>query len=104
MSSTPTASADLVAEYEWTVTSGRQVQLDAKTKRLNIEHSVHMHRDSQSIRDLRQMLDLLVEAGAPEDATVHVQKTDHPEAGSFIGRGHLRLMAQWLTPQMEPTS
>jgi len=63
-----------------------------------------MHRDSQSIRDLRQMLNLLVEAGAPEDATVHVQKTDHPEAGAFAGRGHLRICAEWLTPQPEVTS
>ena len=91
----PTTAVD----FDWTVTEGRKQQLDLDGKRLAVEHSVHLHRDSQSIRDLRQMLDLLVTNGAPEDATVYVQKTDHPEGGSFMGRGHLRIMAKWSTAQ-----
>ena len=73
--------------------------LDLSRRRLTIEHSVHLHRDSQSIDDLRQMLDVLTDAGAPGEATVHVQKTDHAESTSFVGRGHLRIYAAWHTEQ-----
>ena len=50
----------------------------------------------------RAMLDVLADAGAPGEATVHVQKTDHAESGSFVGRGHLRIYAQWYTEQETP--
>lgn len=83
----------------WAVTEERKRLLGLNGKRLAVEHSIHLHRDSQSIRDLRQMLDILVASGAPEDATVYVQKTGHPEAESFTGRGHLRVMAKWSTEQ-----
>lgn len=84
-----------ITKYDWDITEERKTQLALAEERLTVEHSVHMHRDSQTIRDLRQMLDVLVAAGAPEAATVHVQKTDHNESGSFIGRGHLRISADW---------
>lgn len=83
-----------IAERDWTVTEERKAQFATGSKRLAVEHSVHLHRDAQSIRDLRQMLDVLTDAGAPEEATVYVDKT-----GSFVGRGHLRILARWHTPQ-----
>lgn len=88
-----------ITERDWTVTEERRAMLDLSRRRLTIEHSVHLHRDSQSIDDLRQMLDVLADAGAPGEATVHVQKTDHAESESFIGRGHLRIYAAWHTEQ-----
>ena len=88
-----------ITEHDWTVTEERRAMLDLSRRRLTIEHSVHLHRDSQSIDDLRQMLDVLADAGAPGEATVHVQKTDHAESESFIGRGHLRVSAEWHTEQ-----
>ena len=59
-----------IAEHDWTVTEER-----------------------------RAMLDVLADADAPGEATVHVQKTDHAESESFIGRGHLRVSAEWHTEQ-----
>lgn len=88
-----------ITEHDWTVTEERRAMLDLSRRRLTIEHSVHLHRDSQSIDDLRQMLDVLTDAGAPGEATVHVQKTDHAESTSFVGRGHLRISAEWHTEQ-----
>ena len=88
-----------ITEHDWTVTEERRAMLDLSRRRLTIEHSVHLHRDSQSIDDLRQMLDVLADAGAPGEATVHVQKTDHAASESFVGRGHLRICAEWWTEQ-----
>ena len=84
-----------IEEFDWTISESRQAQLDLERRRLCVEHSVSMHRDKQSIRDLRQMLDLLIEAGAPEDATVHVQNTNE----AFAGSGHLRVYTTWKTEQ-----
>lgn len=83
--------SETIEEHDWTISEERKAQLDSDKKRLHIEHSVSLHRDEQSIRDLRQMLELLVKAGAPEDATVHVQNTSE----SFTGGGHLRLYSRW---------
>ena len=88
-----------ITEHDWTVTEERRTMLDLSHRRLTIEHSVHLHRDSQSIDDLRKMLDVLTGTGAPGEATVHVQKTDHTESGSFVGRGHLRICAKWWTDE-----
>lgn len=90
---------DQITRYDWTVTEERKTQLSATDKRLLVEHSVHLHRDAQSIDDLRKMLDVLVESGAPPEATIYVNKTDNPEAGSFVGHGHLRVLARWYTDQ-----
>ena len=87
----------IATEYDWTVTEERRAMLDLSRRRLTIEHSVHLHRDSQSINDLRQMLDVLADAGAPGEATVYVQKTSE----SFVGQGHLRICAEWWTEQEE---
>ena len=86
-------------ERDWLVTEERRAMLNLSRRRQRVEHSVHLHRDSQSLDDLRQMLDVLADAGAPGEATVHVQKTAHAESGSFVGRGHLRICAQWWTEQ-----
>ena len=88
-----------ITERDWLVTEERRAMLNLSHRRLTVEHTVHLHRDSQSIDDLRQMLDVLTNAGAPGEATVHVQKTDHAAAEAFVGRGHLRICAQWWTEQ-----
>lgn len=90
---------DQITRYDWSVSEERKTQLSAKDKRLVVEHTVHLHRDSQSIDDLRQMLDVLIEAGAPPEATLYINKTDNPESGSFVGHGHLRVMARWYSGQ-----
>lgn len=89
--------SESIEEFDWTITEARQVQLDLERRRLMVEQSVSMHRDKQSIRDLRQMLDLLTEAGAPDEATVHVQNTNE----AFVGNGHLRIYAQWKKEQRD---
>lgn len=81
-----TTNPAAAADYDWTITEKRQAQLDLDNKRLVLNHSMTLHRDSQSIRDIRQMLDVLTNAGAPEDATISVDAhTGH----------HIRVHARW---------
>lgn len=61
--------------------------LDVMNKRLVVDHSLVLHRDSVSAAGIRAMLDALTEAGMPDEATVKVDGADN----------HTRMYARWST-------
>ncbi|WP_349862633.1 hypothetical protein [Leifsonia sp. WHRI 6310E] len=70
------------------ITEERTAMLDTMRKRLTIDHSIVLHRDSASAADIRTMLDHLAAAGMPPEATLKVDGTDN----------HTRMYARWATP------
>lgn len=68
------------------ITEERKTVLDLQSKRLTIDHSLTLHRDSDSADDIRAMLDHLAAAGMPGAATVRI---DHGVTK------HTRIHARW---------
>lgn len=78
---------------ELIISSERQEQLTLDRKRLAIDHRLTLHRDKASIKDLKAMIQLLEEQGAPENATIRVD-------GQFAtneNSGHIRVNVSWKT-------
>ena len=67
------------------VTEERKAMLDLMGKRLTIDHSIVLHRDSVSAADLKAMIAQLERAGMPLTATLRIDGTD----------GHTRMYARW---------
>lgn len=75
------------------ISASRQEQLDLDRKRLSVDHSLTLHRDRASVKDLKAMIQLLEDQGAPEDATIRVD-------GQFAtgkDKGHIRVSVTWST-------
>jgi len=73
---------------EIALTEERSSMLDLMKKRLNIGHTISLHRDSASVSDVKAMLAHLERAGMPLTATLTV--------GSNVdGVGHTRMFAKW---------
>ena len=73
------------------ITSERQEQLTLDKNRLAVDHMLTLHRDKVSIKDLKAMIQLLEDQGAPENATIRVD-------GRFsVGKdaGHTRVHVSW---------
>ena len=73
---------------EIAVTEERSSMLDLMKKRLNISHTISLHRDSVSVSDVKAMLAHLERAGMPLTATLTVN-------GNADGVGHTRMFAKW---------
>jgi hypothetical protein len=76
-------TAELAATL--TLTESREAQLEFDKKRLNLHHSIVLHRDAVSANDIKTMLAHLEAAGMPADATLRVDGSD----------GHTRMYATW---------
>lgn len=75
------------------ITEERQRALDLERKRLEVSHSLTLHRDKGSAADLQAMLDHLTDAGMPPEATVSVTTMNDMKGRT----AHIRLCAQWTT-------
>lgn len=78
---------------ELIITSERHEQLTLDRKRLAVDHGLTLHRDKASIKDLKAMIQLLEDQGAPENATIRVD-------GRFANgtdKGHIRVHVSWKT-------
>ena len=73
---------------EIAVTEERSSMLDLMKKRLNIGHTISLHRDSVSVSDVKAMLAHLERAGMPLTATLTVNS-------NVNGTGHLHIFARW---------
>lgn len=81
-----TQNTDLTAlAEEFTVTEERKAMLDLMRRRLVIDHSLILHRDSASAADVLAMVSQLQRAGMPLEATLSVDGSDN----------HTRMYARW---------
>lgn len=67
------------------VSEERSAQLDIDRKRLSLDHSIVLHRDSASAADVLAMIEHLQKAGMPLTATLRMDGPDN----------HTRLWARW---------
>ena len=67
------------------ITEERKAMLDRMHKRLTIDHSIVLHRDSASASDVKAMIEHLERAGMPLTATLQVDGNDN----------HTRVYARW---------
>ncbi len=79
------------------ITSERQEQLTLDLTRFAVDHSLTLHRDSASIKDLKAMIQLLEDHGAPENATIRVDG----RPATSIDKGHIRVYVSWKTEATE---
>lgn len=75
-----TELADAVA-----ITDSRRAQLSLDRLRLTVNHSLVVHRDAVSARDVKAMIAHLEAAGMPGDATLQITSTE----------GHTRAYGKW---------
>ena len=73
---------------EIAVTEERSSMLDLMKKRLNIGHTISLHRDGASAADVKAMIAHLEWSGMPLTATLTVN-------GNADGVGHTRMFARW---------
>ena len=83
----PTSALEDLGEQLFDLTEERKTELDLKRRRLVVDHSLVLHRDSASADDVRAMIAHLEAAGMPGHATLRVDG----------GRDHTRMWAQWHT-------
>ena len=76
------------------VTEERKAELELSRRRLVVNHSLTLHRDSVSVADIKAMIRHLEAAGMPEHATLDVR------ASSDAGK-HTRLWATWHTEPVD---
>ena len=69
------------------VTEARTSELELKSRRLVVIHSLTLHRASTSVTDVEAMIRHLRDAGMPDHATLSVDG----------GRDHTRMHARWHT-------
>lgn len=74
------------------IDEARSSQLALDARRIVIDHSLVLHRDKVSAKDLKEMIAHLEAAGMPETAALKVDGTD----------GHTRMYARWSVEE-EPT-
>jgi len=72
-------------DEEINIAQSRTEMLNVMKKRLSIDHSIALHRDSVSASDFKAMFAQLERAGMPMDATLKVTAAN----------GHTRLWATW---------
>lgn len=77
---------------ELVITEERQQEIDLMKRRLVVKHSLVLHRDSASARDLKKMIEAMEATGMPEHATLKVDGQDN----------HTRMYATWSTELTEP--
>lgn len=74
------------------VTEERKQELSLSHKRMAVEHSLVLHRDSTSASDVKAMIAHLEREGMPDSATLRV------DGGS---ERHTRMWAKWSTEAVE---
>jgi len=67
------------------ISEERAAMLDVMSKRLTVNHSLTLHRDSVSAADVGAMIAYLEQAGMPPTATLRIDGTV----------GHTRMYATW---------
>jgi len=67
------------------ITEERKAQLNVDRKRLTLDHSIVLHRDSASAADILEMVERLRRAGMPLEATLRFDGSDN----------HTRAYARW---------
>lgn len=72
---------------ELLITEARQQQIDLDRKRLTVDHSLVLHRDSASAADVLAMIRHLQACGMPDTATLKVDGSEN----------HTRVYARWST-------
>ena len=79
-------TASLLSFAEVTdITEERKAMLDLMDKRLTVDHSIVLHRDSASAADFKAMIEHLEKAGMPLTATLKVDGSAN----------HTRMYARW---------
>lgn len=75
------------------ISEERQAEIDLDRKRLNVQHSLLLHRDKASAADVKAMIAHLERAGMPENASLSVDGTHR----TGNNPGHTRMYATWST-------
>lgn len=82
---TTTEGQEKAMPETYAVTEERKTMLDVMNKRMSLDHSIVLHRDSASAADVLAMIGQLQAAGMPLEATLQVDGNNH----------HTRVYARW---------
>lgn len=75
------------------ITETREAALELQRRRLTVNHSLTLHRDSVSAADVKEMIAYLESAGMPAEATLRVDGSGN----------HTRMYASWSSIPSEGT-